>query len=512
MAVGLAAALVVGVNLGGYALWDPDESKHAEIARELYVGGGGLQPTINFEPYYHKPPLFYLLVGGAYRLFGVTEGAARAVPALACWLAVMVVFAYVAGAPRAGPRDGAVAAALLLASVFYVYVGRFVNLDSLVACTTAASLLYFARWSERGGTILPAYALLGFATLVKGPMALALVGPPVALAVATKNVRLSSLRLPSGLAVLAVVLGALVVPWAIEHPQYLRSFLIEHNIGRYLPGDVLDYKYHPQPVWYFVPVLAAAMLPWSPLVPTATAAALRRGGADRTVAVYAIWVVVFFSVSTGKLATYVLPAIPAFAVVVARWLCREHREPAPAVLHRATDVAAVLMAVLPFGAGIAAANDFPMSAWHGASFAPAGVAAAYCVATAGGRARALLDRQMVLCAGMAASLVAFSLWTAPAVSRALSDADLAKVARSLGTPQTAAAFGVRPHSFQFYSGWPLLHKATPDEYRRALEGDGLVVFLTRDRWDHHTAAMSEGLDLIEVARNHRHKLLVNRVP
>ncbi len=240
LAVAALAAVVIGVNLGGYTLWDPDESKHAEIAREMLVQGRWLEPTINFEPYHDKPSLFYLIVGLSYRLFGVTELAARLVPALACWLSVLAVYLYAAfsAPPRApaetgegprspdpaiageGPSSGLVACLLLLSSGYFVFIGRFVNLDAPVSFLTSASVLYLAHWLRRAGdgpSIYPFYVLAGLAVLVKGPMALVLTGIPALFVLATGEAKLSDLKLLRGSAVVALIVALWALPVAVAH-------------------------------------------------------------------------------------------------------------------------------------------------------------------------------------------------------------------------------------------------------------------------------------------------------
>src|SRR5581483_2308040 len=83
-AAGFAAggALLFGFHLGSYGLWDPDEARYAEIAREMLARGDWLIPHLNYVPYVEKPPLLYWLTALSFRLFGLSEFAARLTPAL----------------------------------------------------------------------------------------------------------------------------------------------------------------------------------------------------------------------------------------------------------------------------------------------------------------------------------------------------------------------------------------------------------------------------------------------
>src|SRR5207247_1921672 len=122
-AVGAAArlALVAGGlflhGLGRYALLDPDEARHAEVAREMAAASGVRRlflPTLDFEPYREKPPGYYWLVALAYGALGVGEAGARGGSALAAPGAVRALYAYalarVGGPAGAGAGAGAAAA------------------------------------------------------------------------------------------------------------------------------------------------------------------------------------------------------------------------------------------------------------------------------------------------------------------------------------------------------------------------------------------------------------------
>ena len=89
-----------------FRLLEPDEGRYAQIPREMLARGDWVVPHLQGEPYLDKPPLFYWLVMGAYRLFGVDESAARLVPALALHLCVLLL--YLLGCRRlgSGPPSG----------------------------------------------------------------------------------------------------------------------------------------------------------------------------------------------------------------------------------------------------------------------------------------------------------------------------------------------------------------------------------------------------------------------
>lgn len=502
--VGVGAAALLGLALGEAPLLDPDEARHAEIAREMLVSGRVLEPLINFEPYHHKPSLLYVLVGVCYRLFGVGETAARLVPALLSWLTIVTVYGYGA---RTSVAVGLVASSLLAACGFFVHVGRFTNFDALLTATMTAAVVSFATWldrRERGRMLLAAYLFVGIAVLAKGPAALIMVAGPVLFLIVRGQVSVRELRPFAG----AVLTGAVVAAWAVpvwlQAPQYLVDFVWIHNIRRYLwPADI----FHPEPFWFFVPIVFGALLPWSLLLPHAFGAALRRKGSDAFLAAYCVWVLLFFSLSTGKLATYVLPAFPAAAVVVARWLV--DAAGATATRGRAlVSVAAGLCASLPFAAAIAAHLESPGQEAIALVFVPVAVAAATVLVAGRSRMPTTIEPLLVLCAGMIATVLTFELAAPTALGRFTSDRDLATAALEHGRPDRMVAFGVMPYSFLFYTTWEMVHGEDEDAYRAAFDEAGSVLVLTKDGRVPVLRGIIGDVELREIARNRRHVLLL----
>src|SRR5205809_567554 len=191
-AVGGAAllALVAGglflQGLGRYPLLDPDEARHAEVAREMAAGHGLRRlflTTLDLEPYPEKPAGYYWLVALAYAALGVNEAAARAVSALAALVAVLALYAY--ALPRWGLPAALGAGAVAATSAGWFGPARYGNLDmTLTACVTVGVLGGLA-WLERPAprrAPLVSYVAAGLGLLVKGPLALVLVAGPLALA------------------------------------------------------------------------------------------------------------------------------------------------------------------------------------------------------------------------------------------------------------------------------------------------------------------------------------------
>jgi 4-amino-4-deoxy-L-arabinose transferase-like glycosyltransferase len=166
---------------------------------------------------------------------------------------------------------------------------------------------------------------LGLAVLAKGPAAIILTGGAVFFwALFTKRWR-DAFRLLHPVAIVSFCLTAL--PWYIvcarRNPDFFRVFIIEHNFKRYLTPEFQ----HIQPFWYYVPVLLLAFLPWLALLLWSIFAGARHllqkkplSPATLFLLTWAAFCILFFSTSHSKLPGYILPAIPAVALLLSRYL------------------------------------------------------------------------------------------------------------------------------------------------------------------------------------------------
>ncbi len=161
-------------------LLEPEETRYAEIPRQMLAQGRFIEPVWHGEAYYHKPPLVYWLVMASYRVLGVSDAAARLVPALAAVLLVLLTYAW--GRSVADAWTALVAALVLCLSGRFVYLGRMLVLDGVLALWVTAALAAaqqaLVRWRWRWWLL--AAVCVGLGLLTKGPVALALVLPPVA--------------------------------------------------------------------------------------------------------------------------------------------------------------------------------------------------------------------------------------------------------------------------------------------------------------------------------------------
>jgi 4-amino-4-deoxy-L-arabinose transferase-like glycosyltransferase len=432
------------------------------------------------------------------------------VPATAALATVAAVYLYAA---RYRARSGLLAALLLLSASLFVGVARFANFDALLTCVSAIAVFGFARWLDRAdgsGCPMYVYALAGVGVLVKGPVAAVLIGVPVlvaALYLRATGGPWGAPRVVLGASVASVVVAVWALPVAVLHPDYLYEFVWTHNLRRYFVGDA-D-MFHPEPFWYFLPVMFATMLPWGVLVPKALVRVREASAGERFLALFAVWVVVFFSASSGKLATYVLPAYPALAVLVAAHLERAACDP----FESATDGRRLLRGVgFLFGflvpASIVAlfleAPGFEYTAFILLPISCVGLAIASGHFGGDGTARALATRLSV---ATVATYLAMLVVLGNEVGKFTSDRDLALEASKPHYPRTTVVYRVRPFSYLFYLGRPVVYKRPDTEFLSAITDSAGALVLTKERHLDSLRDLVPGLSWVEVARNYRHVLL-----
>ncbi|HWO42727.1 MAG TPA: glycosyltransferase family 39 protein [Candidatus Eisenbacteria bacterium] len=334
---GLSSALLLLVlfvffhNLGGAALFEPDEGRNAEVAREILATGDWVTPHYDFVPRLDKPIPYYWAVALCYKLFGVSEWSARfpsAVAALACVLLTSALALTIFGF-----WEALWSGLILTTGVEFFVLARTVILDMTLAFFLTLALCAF-YWAATRSRALPKrrlyllmYLAIGVAALLKGPIGIIL--PALVILSYGFHTRkwflLNEMHLISG-AALSLVLASSWYLWAeMKNPGYLRYFFLEENILRFLTADVG----HSQPGYYFFAVLSIGFLPWTLLLTLVVRDCWERPLDDATVFL-ANWVVVpllFFSLSNSKLPHYVLPVYPPLSIIAGRSLHRILRDP-----------------------------------------------------------------------------------------------------------------------------------------------------------------------------------------
>lgn len=310
-----------------FHLFEPDESRYAEIGREMLQRGEWVVPYLQSEPYLDKPPLLYWSIEISYALFGVHVWAARLVPALAVHGCILLI--YLLGRRSVGERAAFWGALALGLAPGWMSMGRLLLMDSLLTLWTTLALLC-AFEAVRGdrlrwGWWLSAALACGLGVLTKGPVALVLLLPPLWL---QRWLTGSGCRIGrSGAVLFLLVIVAVTLPWyaamSLRIPAFVRDFFWEHNVRRFLAPFA-----HEHGMWFYVPVLLGGLLPGTLLlVPflrflfsSASACTQRRTVELSFLILAGGWCLVFFTLSQCKLPTYIMPAFPPLCLAFGHFL------------------------------------------------------------------------------------------------------------------------------------------------------------------------------------------------
>ena len=331
----LLATLTFLVGLGRGAITDSDEAFYAEASREMVESGNWITPHFNDTPRFQKPILYYWLTAGTYLVLGPTETAARLWAALSGLGLVLVT----AVSARRWFDDGValLSGAIVATSFGYHYIGRLSLPDlpltffiTLAIWTASVAVLERERQPRRWVLAASAAMALGFVT--KGPVGViipVLVVAPIALIERRSlNVRPVDLALGTGLFL------ALALPWyaamtAIHGTAYLEGFFVGDNLERF----ATDRFNEPRAWWFYLPVLAGGLLPWSPMAlawgrPAIDLLARRRsvGTLDLRLLLWAALPLAFYTVSVGKQPRYILPVLPPLAILLAGSILERTRD------------------------------------------------------------------------------------------------------------------------------------------------------------------------------------------
>jgi 4-amino-4-deoxy-L-arabinose transferase-like glycosyltransferase len=319
-------------HLGAIGFVGPDEPRYAWIARDMAETGDWVTPRLYGKPWFEKPPLFYWGAALSFKLFGVSEAAARLPSAISALLAT-VALAWLA--LRLYGTETARWLLLLLPSTvgmigFSHAAATDMPFSAMLAIAMVCAAVALGLTRDESSPVIPqtpwlALILFGFflglAVLAKGPAAIILSGGAVFFwAVFTKRWR-DTFRLFHAAAIASFCLTAL--PWYIlcarRNPDFLRIFIIEHNFKRYLTPEFQ----HIQPFWFYLPILLVALFPWVGMSISAVGYVFRKklGMSADIWSIYLLtWILlplIFFTISKSKLPGYILPSILPFALLTA---------------------------------------------------------------------------------------------------------------------------------------------------------------------------------------------------
>ena len=326
----LMAAVWFG-NLEYRKLVRPDEGRYAEIAREMATSGDWVTPRLNDIKYFEKPALQYWITAGAYRLFGEHHWTARLWSALTGFLGIL--FTAFAATRLFGREAGLLTAAVLGSSLLYTLIAHMNSLDMGMTFFMGGALMSFLLAQQDASAranrlwMHVAWAALAFSVLSKGLMGIVLPGAVLVLyTLIERDFGLwKRLHLFSGIALFMAIAAPWFIAVSIANPEFFHFFFIHEHFERFLTKTHGRYE----PWWWFIPVLAAGILPWIITLIDSMArawkvepAAEQRFKPKRFLLIWAVFIFVFFSLSGSKLASYILPIFPALALLIGEHLSR----------------------------------------------------------------------------------------------------------------------------------------------------------------------------------------------
>ena len=318
--IGLFFLLYI-LPLGVRPITIPDEARYAEIPREMIVSGDWVVPHLNGLRYFEKPALGYWANALSLKLFGENAFAIRLPSAIATGISALMLF-FLMRRFASGYSAGILAAVAFLTCLEVFGVGTFNVLDSmfsllLTATMTAFFFAHMENSSRKKSVFLALFGLFcGLAFLTKGFIAFLLPVLAIVPFMIWERRWKELFRIP-WLPIVAALLISL--PWCVmiylrEHDFWGYFFWIEH-IKRFLS----DNAQHPEAFWFFIPIVAGGTMPWSFLLPVAITG-MRKSCLNDQLARFAIcWFLLpflFFSISRGKLGTYILPCFPPLIILI----------------------------------------------------------------------------------------------------------------------------------------------------------------------------------------------------
>lgn len=331
----LLAALTFFAGLGRGAITDSDEAFYAEASREMVASGDWITPHYNYEPRFQKPILYYWLTSATYFVTGASEMGARLWAALAGVGLVLVTAA--AGRRWYDETTGLLAGAIVATNFGYFSIGRMALPDlPLTFCITLAIWAALVSTLERERNprkfVILAALGLGLGFLVKGPVGVII---PLIVILPVLMIERRSIGLnPEDIVLGFIVFIAVAMPWYLlmwmrHGNEYLKGFFVGDNFERFATDRFND----PRPWWFYLPVVAGGLLPWTPLAlvwlgPLTQFIRGRRavGTIDLRLLLWALLPLAFYSISVGKQPRYVLPVLPPLALLLASSIVERTQE------------------------------------------------------------------------------------------------------------------------------------------------------------------------------------------
>lgn len=309
------------LNMDGWDLWNPDEPRYAEVAREMIVLNDFIVPHLNGEVYTDKPPLFFWLISIFLKIFGERSTFAVRLPS-AIFATLTALLLYIFGKRLFGRWTGLFSSIILVTNGLYFWLARRANIDCTLTffTTLAIFLFYLGVESERKRGTLFSFAFLFCSLAFLTKLQIAIIVPALAMISYLLTTRKFHIFKDWRLYVCMIYFVLPIVAWIL--PAYILQ-------GKTYIGELFYLKTtakffeevsHVRPFYYYFLNFPMDFLPWFFFFPSAlilTFRAYKRR--DEKLVFLLCWFVanfIFFSISKGKRELYLLPIFPSACILV----------------------------------------------------------------------------------------------------------------------------------------------------------------------------------------------------
>lgn len=319
-------------GLGHIPLVGPDEPRYAQVAREMFLRGDLITPTLGGHTWFEKPPLLYWMTIAAFSLFGVSEWATRLGPAVCGLLTVGAVFWIARRVCRATDSEhegqlGEWSAFIGASTLGLIVFSRGAGFDGVLTMTITWALGFFLLATienDRKLRLLTGfYIFIGVSLLAKGLVGLVIPFGVIGAYYLIRRewpTRTFLMSLIWGLPLALAVAAVWYVPVIMRHGwSFIDEFFLQHHFARYVSNKY----HHPQPFFFYLLIIIPLTVPWTAFLIEGLAKARnwkwRGQSAIDKMRVFAVaWLLfplAFFSFSGSKLPGYILPVLPAVALM-----------------------------------------------------------------------------------------------------------------------------------------------------------------------------------------------------
>ena len=333
-------------GLGKLPLLGPDEPRYAQVAREMFLNRDLITPTLGGHTWFEKPALLYWMIIAAFKVFGVSEWSARLGPAV-CGLLTIVAVCCVGREVDRGL--GFWSLVTMTTCLGLIVFSRAASFDVVITMTATWSLAFFLLHelpSTKNKRLLLAgfYVFVGLSLLAKGLVGIVVPFGVVGLYYLLRRAwpqRSVWLSLVWGVPLALLVSATWYGPVIARHGwTFIDEFFVQHHFARFVSNKY----HHPQPFYFYPVIILMLALPWTEhlIIALVKARSWQWRGVDSASIMRAFsmaWLllpIVFFSFSGSKLPGYILPALPAAALLVADRLTTRQRARWPLVIAVAT--------------------------------------------------------------------------------------------------------------------------------------------------------------------------------